>query len=242
MKKLFIVILSITLLFNILCLPAFAETNNAEAIDEAFKYSLINREISNLEDGVMPTSDSSNAPWYNIDPKKELPRKPVMNKYDYSEVKRGDVLYEAAGFFGLTGHVAIVAGWEYDATYDVMYILLIESVQDGVCYGYLDDERLEEREGTLYHVDATDEQIETAFSIISTYNLMGKPWGFQANKPDTVEEIAAQDKWQCSTLVWAIYYQAEIDLEQKGLGTGLGVTPHDIRDGPLKDNAYLTYQ
>jgi hypothetical protein len=179
------------------------------------------------------SSGSSGDNWYNIGT--SLPERPSYGKYDFSDVRAGDILYEGTGFMGLTGHIAIVEGWYYDATYNVNYIRLIESVDVGVVRSYLDDDRFEKKEGQLFHVDATNAQVNSALYFCRMQ--LGKPWVLQPfTKPTSIDHA----QWQCSTLVWAAYNYAGVDVEEDGL-SGTGVTPRDVRDADTTTE-YLNYK
>lgn len=169
------------------------------------------------------SGSSGDYPWYDIG--ESLPRQPIYGKYDFSGVRAGDILYEDKGFMGLTGHIAIVEGWFYDATLGVSYIRLIESVSSGVVRSYLDDDRFDVKQGQLFHVATSDEQVANALYFCR--QQLGKPWALQ---PFTKPTDINHPRWQCSTMVWAAYNYAGVDVEQHGAGGGPGITPHDVRD------------
>lgn len=144
-------------------------------------------------------------------------------------VNKGDIIYEAAGGSGITGHIAIVEGTYYDAYYRNYYIRLIESIgyvsgigqADGVCRGVLDDERLNNREGTILRVkNASDSQISAAISFC--ISQIGKNYSYDAAK----DTSSSQANWYCSELVWAAYKNQGIDIENNT--NVLGVLPAEI--------------
>lgn len=203
-----------------------------------YLYSIIDEyssDVSSSTEEIVPYTSSAGV-WYNMDITKGLEQAPSYGKFDFSKASMGDILYEDAGFGGLTGHIAFVEGWFYDSNYSVQYIRVIESILDGgVCRGYLDDDRFIARKGTLLKVDATNTQKSQALYFIS--KQLGKPWVLQPfTKPTSIDHT----QWQCSTLVWAAYNYAGVDVEQHGIGGGTGVTPHDIRDADTT-TAYLSY-
>lgn len=215
------------------------EAQNSESIDDYIAYLKITIDGYSASTGAPCSSSSSSSSsggdsWYDIGTK--LPENPSYGKYDFSNVKAGDILYEGTGFGGLTEHIAIVEGWFHDDTYDVDYIRLIESVSMGVVRSYLDDDRFEKKEGQLFHVDATDEQIEDALYFCE--KLLGKPWVLQ---PFTKPTLIDHTQWRCSTMVWAAYSYAGVDVEQHGWGGGPGITPHDVRDADTTTE-YLNYK
>ena len=188
-------------------------------------------DLMNFEFTPTSSSSSGNQKWYyNIDDRGIL-KKPTYNNSVYnllgSYIYNGDLLYEAAGFFGLTGHMAMVQGVFYSTEHGSYYRRVIESVHPGgVCHGVLDDVRFVERKGYLLWVpSATQTQRNDAVNFCES----------QFRKPyvlDLAKNTSPSEKdWYCSELVWAAYYNQGIDIEVRGfLGTrgDRGVTPHDI--------------
>lgn len=188
-----------------------------------------NGDYSNFElpkNEITTYSSSSDGSWFH-NTGTSLPRRVSYGKYNFSGVQAGDVMYEVMGFVGITGHIAIIEGKFYDSTYNMDYFRTIESIkQFGVCRGVLDDDRFLIKKGTIYSVKgATLAKRNEAISFCESQ--LGKPWKIQTSKPTE----STTPKWQCSTLVWAAYMNQGIDLEEKGVGGGIGITPHDIRDG-----------
>lgn len=178
-------------------------------------------------------SSSSGGIWYDVDD--GLRVTPRYGSFDFSQVVRGDILYEDKGFEGLTGHIALVDRWAYDMYTNSTYLRVIESVDVGVHFGVLDDDRFVARQGMLLRViGATESQREGAFEFCNAQ--LGKKWSLQLTKPTDINH----PRWQCSTMVWAAYQYVGINVEQTGLGGGPGVTPHDVRDASTTA-AYLNY-
>lgn len=135
----------------------------------------------------------------------------------------GDIIYEAKGGYGVTGHIGIVEGKFYDEASGTWYIRFIESTAPGVIRSILEQTCVDEWEVHLLRVnDATDEQKQKAVEFCisqlgSSYNL--------DFAHDTSED---EEDWYCSELVWAAYYNLGIDIETTGLLNEPGITPRDI--------------
>ncbi len=85
-----------------------------------------------------------------------------------------------------------------------------------------------------------DKDADNILMIVGVYfctKQLGKPWALQPfTKPTSIDH----PRWQCSTMVWAAYNYAGVDVEQHGLGGGPGITPHDVRDADTTTE-YLNY-
>lgn len=79
-------------------------------------------------------SGGSSKWYYNIGTTLPDNADPKYDKYDlYNTVKKGDIIFEANGGYGITGHIAIVEGKYYSAAKNVNYIRIIEAISsDGV--------------------------------------------------------------------------------------------------------------
>lgn len=151
--------------------------------------------------------DTGGEKWYNIG--ESLP-----HAVDYSDsnllkyIKAGDILYEATGFNGMTGHMAIVEGIFYDETYDQEYIRLIECGDAGVTRGLLTPTRFDNKEAEVYRlVDADKVQISEAIRFCQSQ--LGKAYGVALKKSSKAEK----EKWYCSELIWAAYFRQGIYLD-----------------------------
>ena len=167
------------------------------------------------------SSGSGNTYYYNTG--YSCPSEANYSKYNLIDVvKKGDVIYEANGGFGITGHIAIVDGI-YTKSDGSKYIRIIEAIDVGVKRGILDDTRVDDKAVTILRVSgATSDNITEAVKFCrgevgSSYNLdLGK---------DTSSD---ETDWYCSELVWAAYKNQGIDIEVGGSHGEPGVTPHDI--------------
>lgn len=170
----------------------------------------------------------SRSNWY-YNTGTNLTAMPNYSKYNLlSVVKPGDIIYEDAGGSGLTGHISIVEGIYYDAFYGRYYIRIVEAIGyisgsgqgDGVCRGVLDDDRLDNREGTILRpAGASDTAIANAVAFC--VGQIGKGYYIDLFKNTST----AEKNWYCSELVWAAYYNQGINIEND---TIVGITPKEI--------------
>lgn len=107
-------------------------------------------------DPPVSTSSSSSSKWYyNIGTSLPSNANPKYDSYNlYDTVKKGDIIFEAKGGFGITGHIAIVEGKYYNAAKDVNYIRIIEAIDVGVVRSCLDDTRVDDKDVTLLRVSS----------------------------------------------------------------------------------------
>ncbi len=171
------------------------------------------------------SSSSSNKWYYNIGTSLPSGIEPDYSQYNlYDTVKKGDIIFEAAGGRGVTGHIAIVEGKYYSPKTTIKYIRIIEVIDVGVVRSCLDDERVNDKNVSLLRVtSATSDNINGAISFCLTQ--LGKKYMLDFGKDYDKD----QADWYCSELVWAAYYNQGIDIEVSGGGEP-GITPRDIRD------------
>ena len=126
-------------------------------------------------------------------------------------MEKGDIVYEAQGGFGVTGHIAIVEGKYYSAEKKQYYVRLIEAIEQGVCRSVLVDQRVVDKTVTVYRVTgASNAQKNAAVSFCRSQ--LGKKYNC-----DLSHDTSASEKdWYCSELVWAAYKNQGIDIETKG--------------------------
>jgi uncharacterized protein YycO len=176
----------------------------------------------------------SRSNWY-YNTGKRLTVSPNYSKYNLlNVVQPGDIVYEAAGGSGITGHITIVEGIFFDTTYGRYYVRVIEAIGyssgsgqgDGVCRGVLDDDRLDNRDGTILRVtNASDSIISGAISFC--VGQIGKGYNYDFGK----NTASSEKDWYCSELVWAAYKNEGIDIENNT--NILGVLPIEIYESSL---------
>lgn len=168
---------------------------------------------------------STGGMWYdniiNASGDIELNHAPYYGYYNLmTKVKAGDIIQETKGSLvtEITGHIAIVQGKYYDQDYLQYYIRTIEANPDGVVYGVLDDNRINNRGINIYYVSSANNSAITG-AIEFCFNQIGKPYNYdglfgaishcQVNGQST-------SKWYCTELVWAAYYNQGINLYDVG--------------------------
>ena len=175
-------------------------------------------------------SSGSDAWYYNTGTSLPSNASPDYSQYNlYATVKKGDVIFEAKGFFGITGHIAIVEGKYYNAALGVNYIRIIEAIEDGVVRSCLDDTRVNDKDVTLLRVSGATSSIVDA-AVEFCIGELGSSYSLDFQK----DTSSSETDWYCSELVWAAYYNQGIDIEVAGNGEP-GITPRDIK------NCELTY-
>ena len=151
---------------------------------------------------------------------------PLYNYSKYNilaKIKKGDMIFENKGFYGLSGHTAIVEGKIYQPYVKKYYIRLIEAISVGVCRGVLDSNRVDDRQVYVKRPkNVTSTQINNALDFARSQ--LGKPYKLDFKKNTS----ASEKNWYCSELYWASYYNQGINLE-KPIGINEpGVTPRDL--------------
>ena len=172
------------------------------------------------------SSSSSGGSTYYYNTGFSCPSQATYSKYNLLDVvKKGDVIYEANGGGGITGHIAIVDGI-YTKSDGSEYIRLIEAIsndQGGVTRSILDDTRVDEKSVTILRVSgATSDIINEAVKFCR--GEVGSSYSLDLAKDNSSNET----DWYCSELVWAAYKNQGIDIEVGGLHGEPGITPHDI--------------
>ncbi len=169
------------------------------------------------------SSSSSGGKIYYYDTGTSCPKEATYRKYKLLQnVKKGDIIFEGNGGFGITGHIAVVEGI-YSRGDGTQYIRLIEAIENGVVRSILDDKRVVDKDVTVLRVkDATTTQINNAVSFC--VSQLGKKY-----KLDFAKDTSKNEKdWYCSELAWAAYKNQGIDIEVGGLNEP-GITPRDIK-------------
>jgi len=174
---------------------------------------------------INPASSGSSKWYYNTGT--SLPQAADYSEYRLLDVvKKGDIIFEANGGFGVTGHTAIVEGIYYSSTQKQSYVRVVEAIDVGVVRSILDDGRVDDKNVTVLRVSsASSSQINNAVSFCT--GQLGK-----AYKLDFAKNTSPNEKdWYCSELIWAAYYNQGINIETNSVINEPGVTPRDIRNG-----------
>lgn len=141
-------------------------------------------------------------------------------------LRRGDIIFEATGFYGITGHVAIVEGIYYSNEYHQYYVRIIEAISVGVARSILTPTRMIEKEGSIYRLnDVSETEIEGAMSFI--LSQLGKPYAVEYGKSFSSDS----PNWYCSEIIWAAYYLQGLNLDDDNLDSP--VTPREIIESSL---------
>lgn len=179
---------------------------------------------------------SSGGDKYYYDTGTSCPAEATYDKYNLLDiVEKGDIIFEAAGGFGITGHIAIVEGI-YPRTDCGKYIRLVEAGSFGVARSILDDTRYDEKEAMILRVKgATDNQKNAAVNFC--ISQLGKGYLIDFQKDTSADE----KDWYCSELVWAGYKNQGIDIEVSGFNEP-GITPRDIRNSELTQEIAVSEQ
>ncbi|MCL2599345.1 MAG: RICIN domain-containing protein [Firmicutes bacterium] len=144
--------------------------------------------------------------------------------------KPGDIAIQEEGFGGITGHAVVISRVTATAVYT------IEAVASGVGEFQLDSSRFFDRRTTLFSVrGATPAQIGTALA-----------WGKQqlGRKYDVASSTAgafAGAGINCSTLAWAMYYMAGINIHNMALNALAFILPRDIRNDGIMNKKTVSY-
>lgn len=137
----------------------------------------------------------------------------------------GDIIYEAKGGFGITGHIAIVEGKFYDDVQKQYYIRIVEAINYGVVRSVLDDQRVIDKEVQVLRVKDTSASQQIAALNFCTSQL-GKKFIL-----DFAKDTSADEKdWYCSELVWAGYMSQGFNIEATNVMNEPGITPRDIKN------------
>ena len=147
-------------------------------------------------------------------------------------IEPGDIIYEAAGGSGLTGHIAIVEGiYTYNGR---RYIRVIESIFCGVCRSVFDDERFEKQRATIL---TTPDYVNKQKAIEFCRKQLGKSYWIDIFHGTPSTDINTPS-WYCSELVWAAYNSVGYDIEYKHdvdfLNQGLDVLINEASISPTE--------
>lgn len=176
----------------------------------------------------IPTKAKGSKWYYNIGTSLPENANPVYDTYNlYQTVKKGDIIFEANGGFGITAHVAIVEGKFHDAAKGINYIRIIEAINDGVVRSCVDDTRVNDQAVTLLRVNSATESVIAA-AVAFCVGELGSSYCLDFQK----DTSSSETDWYCSELVWAAFMNQGINIEVAGLGEP-GITPRDIKNSSL---------
>lgn len=155
-----------------------------------------------------------------------LPKAANYSKYRLlDKVKKGDIIYESKGGFGITGHTMIVEGKYYSSEYKQYYIRVVEALSIGVVRSVLDDSRVDEKNSIILRVRKANDTVTSNATNFCIAQL-GKAYMIDFRKDRSLNE----PDWYCSELVWAGYYNQGINIETRGKYNEPGITPRDIKN------------
>lgn len=231
-KKIISVSMAFIISTTIGLMPATATDNNLQSksyntSQNAIVHAQTDYSVSSRYSRSSSSSSSSsggNTYYYNTGTSISKKAKYGNKKYNLlTTVKKGDILYEKVGGFGITGHVAIVEGIFTDSKTKRKYVRIIEAIDKGVKRGILDDTRMKEKKVTVLRVKkAKASQINKAVNFC--IKQLNKKYSLDF-KHDTK---SSEKDWYCSELVWAAYKNQGINIETTGRLNEPGITPRDI--------------
>lgn len=170
------------------------------------------------------SSSSSGDTVYYYNTGENMPEEATYDneKFDLlNKVKKGDIIYEAQGGYGITGHIAIVEGIFTDEETEKKYVRIIEAIdEEGVCRGILDDQRMKDKKATVLRIqdkyfkfkgkNKKSKIIKKALTFVK--KQLGKDYNLNVKN----DSISSKNKnWYCSKLVWAAYKNYKIDIAGK---------------------------
>lgn len=179
------------------------------------------KENINVDDGISPLG-AGDAWYYNTGT--TLPRAASYTSYRLLDIiEKGDVIYEANGGLGVTGHAAIVEGRYWSTEHFQYYIRIIEAISPGVVRSVLEDGRVVDKGVSILKVkNATSRNVNDAVNF--AVGELGTSYNLDFQK----DYSSSETDWYCSELVWASYKNQGIDIETTGSYNEPGVTPRDL--------------
>lgn len=171
------------------------------------------------------SSGSGNTWYYNIGTSLPSTANPKYSTYKLlSTVQKGDIIFEANGGYGITGHIAVVEGIFYDAQKKINYVRIIEAIDCGVVRSCLDDTRVNDKEVSIYRVTRA-----TATNKTNAVNFCIGELGSSYSLDFAKDTSSSETNWYCSELAWAAYKNQGIDIETTAFFNEPGITPRDIK-------------
>lgn len=166
---------------------------------------------------------------YAVTPREEFRKNPTYEKYDYSELKEGDIIYETETILFNAGHNAIIYDLEKDSEIGA-YVQTIEAVGGGVQFGYLDDTRMVDFRVKILRVKGVNQNIIEKAKYFC-YKQLGKPYSLNPLRLNTSIDSTS---WYCSELMYAAYNYDGVDIGVRKNSDGedvylsYGCIPSDI--------------
>lgn len=206
-----------------LSLETFVEEFESSHVTDLTEYENTYYKIfENPQTIVAPRSSGSGKWYYNTGTL--LPQAANYSKYNLLDtVKKGDIIYESKGGFGITGHTMIVEGKYYSSNYKQYYIRVVEALNVGVVRSVLDDSRVDQKDSHVLRVKGASDTIASN-ALDFCIGQLGKAYMIDFKKDTSPDE----PDWYCSELVWSGYYKQGIDIETTGTYNEPGITPRDI--------------
>lgn len=206
-----------------LSLETFVEEFESSHVTDLTEYENTYYKIfENPQTIVAPRSSGSSKWYYNTGTL--LPQAANYSKYNLLDtVKKGDIIYESKGGFGITGHTMIVEGKYYSSNYKQYYIRVVEALNVGVVRSVLDDSRVDQKDSHVLRVKGASDTIASN-ALDFCIGQLGKAYMIDFKKDTSPNE----PDWYCSELVWSGYYKQGIDVETTGTYNEPGITPRDI--------------
>ena len=170
------------------------------------------------------SSSSSGDTIYYYNTEENMPKEATYDNENFdllNKVKKGDIIYEAAGGYGITGHIAIVEGIFNDKETQKKYVRIIEAInEEGVCRGILDDQRMKDKKATVLRIQDKYFKFKgknkKSKIIKKALKFVKKQLGEEYNLDLSNDSISSKNKdWYCSKLVWAAYKNYKIDIAGK---------------------------
>lgn len=170
---------------------------------------------------------------YDVTPTSVFKRQPIMKFDYYSLLYPGDIVFETNTTLTL-GHMAVITNLSKQSAEYGTYCETIESVKGpGVVYGFLDDERIARFGVKILRVYQSGRFWDNAYNFL--IDQVGKGYSLEYWHGHTDGETT--QKWYCSELVWAAYYNAGIDIVTMN---GIGYGEEGNSASPIPSQIYLS--
>jgi hypothetical protein len=206
-----------------LSLETFVEEFESSHVTDLTEYENTYYKIFENPQTIVAPRSSGSSKWYN-NTGTLLPQAANYSKYNLLDtVKKGDIIYESKGGFGITGHTMIVEGKYYSSNYKQYYIRVVEALNEGVVRSVLDDSRVDQKDSHVLRVKGASDTIASN-ALDFCIGQLGKAYMIDFKKDTSPNE----PDWYCSELVWSGYYKQGIDIETTGMYNEPGITPRDI--------------